>query len=141
MDASDTTSTEPDKRLIVIVESDEAIRNSMAFLLEADDYRVRAFGKGEALLLDPPPFSADAFVIGHQLVDMPGARLLKQLRDAGARAPALFVASAPSAMTRRAAAALGAAILQKPLLGNALRQALQGCLACAPDSGAAARLP
>lgn len=113
---------------IVIVEADEALRGSLEFVLQANNYAVTSFAQGGGLLAALPTLSADAYVLDHRLPDMSGPDLLKRMREAREAAPAIFIASSVSETLKRQAAALGAPIFDKPLMGDTLRIAVANLL-------------
>ncbi len=115
-------------RKIVVVEADEATRNSLRFALEAEDFSVAAYADGQSLLDDPDWFGADAFILDHHLPDMTGPELLRRLRGKAAWGPALFLAGRITPALRQASAVLDAPILDKPLIGDALSAGLAGLL-------------
>jgi DNA-binding response OmpR family regulator len=59
-------------------------------------------------------------VIDQNLPDLSGVELLGRLRARGVAAPAVIITTAPSAALVRQTAAVGAAIVEKPLLDEAL---------------------
>ena len=118
-------------RKIVVAEADDATRSSLRFALEAEGHAVSVFGDATSLLDAPESFAAAAYILDHHLPDMSGPELLERLRDRGATAPAMFLAGRVSPFLRRAADALGAPILYKPLIGNALDVALTDLLTTA----------
>ena len=120
-----TSSSPASNRHIVVAEADEAIRNSLMFALQAEGYRVSAYADGAALLADPESANADGFILDHHLPDMDGLDLLQRLRHGDAQAPALFLAGRTAPAFRRSAETLGAFILDKPLIGDALNAGLR----------------
>lgn len=112
-------------RRIIVAEADEAIRNSLQFALRAEGYDVSVFADGAALLAAPGAAGADAYILDHHLPDMDGIYLLSRLRDTRAAGPALFLAGRATPAFRRSAAALGATVLDKPLIGDALNAGLR----------------
>jgi DNA-binding response OmpR family regulator len=115
-------------RRIIVAEADEAIRNSLQFALRAEGYDVSVFADGTALLAAPDAAGADAYILDHQLPDMDGIHLLSRLRATRASGPALFLAGRATPAFRRSAAALGATVLDKPLIGDALNAGLRDLL-------------
>ena len=115
--------------LVYVVDDDDAVRRALAFALDLEGFAVESCASAEALLgLDLPP--AGAFlVIDERLPGMTGLEALKRLRSRGVRLPAVFVTSHPTASFRTAAAAAGTPILEKPLLGETLVQAIREGLA------------
>jgi len=107
-------------RLIAVVEDDKAVLNSLQFALEAEGYAVCAFESCADALTSPSIGGAECLVLDFALPDMDGVELLHVLRNRGLGCPAIIIASNPTARCRREAAASGAPLLEKPLMGEAL---------------------
>jgi FixJ family two-component response regulator len=116
--------------MIVIVDDDPAILNSLRFALEIEGMAVRTYQSGESLLGAEALPATDCLVIDHRLPGMDGLALLDQLRARGAKPPAILITSHPSEAVQRLALAAGMTIVEKPLLGdtliNAIRNAIDG---------------
>jgi two-component system response regulator FixJ len=114
--------------LVWIVEDDEAVASSLAFSLEAHGYRVKTCHTG-AETLEAASSNCCRLVIDYILPDTTGLRLLRRLRAVGLAAPALFITTEPSSWLREQADRAGTPIVEKPLLGDALFDAVHalGC--------------
>jgi FixJ family two-component response regulator len=106
-------------KTVLVVDDDPAVLNSLRFALEIEGYVVATFPGARDVLAAPLP-SAACLVIDHNLPGMNGLELLAELRRLGADGPAVLVTSHPPQILRDRAAAAGLAIIEKPLLGNAL---------------------
>jgi FixJ family two-component response regulator len=122
--------------LILVVDDDPAVCGSLKFSLELEGYRVRTFASAREVLEDPNLASADCLIIDQVLPEVSGLGLLRELRSRGISLPALLITSNPAPLLRDRAAAAGVPIVEKPLLGNALLDAIAGVLAT--RAGAAA---
>lgn len=122
---SDNASGRDGLPTIIIIDDDDAVRDSLAILLEAHGFDVRGFVSSEAYLAAPAT-RAFAVLADHNLPGMSGLELLQQL-VAGADPPRLGLISARmnSAMRARAAA-LGAAAFDKPASTQGLLDWLGG---------------
>jgi two-component system response regulator FixJ len=116
------------KPVVVIVDDDPAVRNALAFSLQAEGFLVRSYASGMELLEDSPNAEAGCLVIDYQLPGMNGLDLLAELRRRHGAAPPLLITTHPSAAVRERAAATGAALVEKPLLGDALFQEIHAVL-------------
>ena len=116
------------KPVVVIVDDDPAVRNALAFSLQAEGFRVRSYASGMELLEDNPTAKTGCLVIDYQLPGMNGLDLLAELRRRQVAAPAILVTTHPSAAVRERAAATGVAVVEKPLLGDALFQEIHAAL-------------
>ena len=106
--------------LVVIVDDDPAIRSSLAFSLQTEGFSVRSYASGTELLGDALTTEASCLVIDYQLPGMNGLDLVAELRRRQVAAPAILITTHPSAAVRERAAATGVAVVEKPLLGDAL---------------------
>ena len=114
--------------VVMVIDDDPAIRNSLAFSLQTEGIVVLAYASG-ADLLAAPVTAARCFVIDYKLPGMNGLDLLAELRRRDVQAPAILITTHPSAAVRQRAAATGTALIEKPLLGDALFQEIKLALA------------
>jgi len=114
--------------LVVIVDDDPAIRSSLAFSLQTEGFLVRSYASGPELLGDDPTAEASCLVVDYQLPGMNGLDLLAELRRRQVAAPAILITTHPSAAVRERAAAIGVALVEKPLLGDALFHEIHAAL-------------
>ena len=120
----DDLSPPPPARAILLVEDDEAVRTSLQFALELEGFTVDAFRTSAAALAHRPS-SCAALIVDYWLPDINGLALLARLRAAGVDAPALLITSNPTTLLRTRAKAVGAIVIEKPLLGDAIIAAVQ----------------
>jgi FixJ family two-component response regulator len=113
--------------VVVIVDDDPAIRNSLAFSLRTEGIAVLAYASGAELLRDVP--ASSCLVIDYKLPEMNGLDLLAELRRRRIATPAILITTDPSAAVRERAAASGTALIEKPLLGDALFAEIRAALA------------
>jgi FixJ family two-component response regulator len=113
---------------VVLVDDDAALRDAVTFSLESAGLRVLAFADAESALAAELPGDV-CFVLDQRLPGLSGLEAFQALRSRGDRRPAIFITSQPKADLRRAAAAGGAPIVEKPLLGDVLLQAVRSVYA------------
>ena len=106
--------------LVILVDDDAAVLAALTFAFETGGYEVEAFADAESLLAAPARACA-CFVVDQHLPGIEGVVLLERMRARGERAPLVLITTNPTAATRRRASAAGAEIVEKPLLGDALR--------------------
>jgi FixJ family two-component response regulator len=116
--------------VVMVVDDDPAIRTSLAFSLQTEGMMVLAYASGADLLAGPVT-GVDCLVIDYKLPGMNGLDLLAELRRRGVLAPAILITTYPSAVVRERAAASGTALIEKPLLGDALFLEIRAALAAA----------
>ena len=119
----------PDLRHVLVVDDDEAVRTSIKFALELEGFEVRAFSGAEALLTDKSIPSRSCLVVDYYMPGMNGLELVARLREREKTLPAVLITS-PDDNLRNQAAALGVIMVDKPMLGspllNAVRAACDG---------------
>lgn len=113
---------EPDSRpVLLIVDDDPEVLKALTFMIDLRGFRVEHFGAArDAIALTGANPGYACLVIDQGLPDHQGLDLLAMLRSRGVTAPAVLVTTAPSADLRRRATVAGAAIVEKPLLDDAL---------------------
>jgi two-component system response regulator FixJ len=110
----------PGKPVVVIVDDDPAVRNSLAFLLQTEGFSVRSYASGAELLNELPFGRTGCIVVDYKLPGMNGLDLVAELRRRELAAPAILITTHPSVAVRAQAAARGIPLVEKPLLGDAL---------------------
>jgi two-component system response regulator FixJ len=107
--------------MVIVVDDDEAVRESLRFLLDIAGYDVLAFESAQAYLdrVDREP--AACMVLDQHMPNTTGLQLLAVLRQSDARLPTALITGSPSPDLVRQATALGATrVLEKPLADDAL---------------------
>lgn len=120
------------KQVVLVVDDDSAVRNSLRFTLEVEGFEVRAYSSAHELLDEDRLPTLSCLVTDYHMPAMNGLELVAQLRGRDVLIPAILVTPDPSENLRSRAAAAGISIVEKPLLGSRLldsiRQAFDGHL-------------
>jgi FixJ family two-component response regulator len=119
----------PAGAVVLVIEDDPAVRNSLQFSLEAEGYVVRIFADVRSLLAETQFPDRGCIVADYFLPDGNGLDLVRVLRERGVALPAILLTSSPSTALRRQAAAARVPIVEKPLLGNALSDEIGAAVA------------
>ena len=99
---------------IVVVDDDDAVRDSLRFFLETVDHPVVAFASGPEFLAYYGSGLA-CLILDHHMPKMAGLQVAEQLRASGSRLPILLVTGLPSPSIVVRAAELGIErVLEKP---------------------------
>ncbi|MFG1399130.1 response regulator transcription factor [Roseixanthobacter pseudopolyaromaticivorans] len=114
--------------VVLLVDDDPAIRSSLKFALELEGFDVRTFAGPEEILAADLP-SRGCIVVDYYLPGQDGLELLGKLKARHVSLPAILITTNPADNVRRRASSAGVAIIEKPLLSNALSDAVRESLA------------
>jgi FixJ family two-component response regulator len=106
-------------RVVAIVDDDDAVRDSVRFLLEMADFIVRTY-ESPARMLANGWRDLGCLVVDQHMPGMTGLEVLAQLRAAGARLPVVLITGSISPDLERRATELGARVMVKPLVEDDL---------------------
>jgi two-component system, LuxR family, response regulator FixJ len=119
----------PAARHVLVVDDDAAVRKSIEFVLELEGYEVHAFSSAEELLIEASIPSPSCLVVDYHMRGINGLDLVARLRERDTALPAVLI-STPNEQLRSRAAASGIPMVDKPMLGghllNAVRAAFGG---------------
>jgi two-component system, LuxR family, response regulator FixJ len=114
--------------VVAVVDDDEAVRESLRFLLDIAGYEVITFDSAQDYLDRVHCRPATCLVVDQHMPNTTGLELLASLRQLGAQLPTALITGSPTSDIVRQATALGVAcVLEKPLVDDALLR----FLACA----------
>src|SRR5262249_35501567 len=106
--------------VVIVVDDDPAVRNSLKFSLEIEGFTVLVYANGAELLSQNIIPACNCLVIDQRLPGISGLDLISTLRGQQIDAPAILITTQPNAPLPRRAAGPNVPIVEKPLLGNAL---------------------
>jgi len=102
--------------LVAVVDDDDAVRDSLRFLLEIAGYAVATFASCAEFLKDAPLGDLTCLVVDQHMPDQTGLQLVGRLRAQGVDLPVALITGSPTPDVLRQAQALGVAkVLEKPL--------------------------
>lgn len=119
----------PQSSTVFIVDDDEAVRDSLRWLLEANGYRVRAYESAERFLAEYDPATVGVLIVDVRMPGMTGLELQEQLIARQATLPIVFVTGhgdVPMAVNTMKKGAVD--FLEKPFNEADLRQIIAGML-------------
>jgi len=108
---------------VFIVDDDEAVRDSLRWLLEANGYRVRSYASAETFLEDYDPNQVGVLIADVRMPGMSGLELQEQLIARKAPLPIVFITGhgdVPMAVTTMKKGAID--FLEKPFNESDLRE-------------------
>lgn len=106
--------------VVIVIDDDLAVRNSLKFSLEVEGFTVRSYATGAELLSAEDLMHSSCFVVDQNMPGMNGLDLIASLRARHLSAPAILITSHPGPPLRERAREAGVPIVEKPLLGNVL---------------------
>lgn len=114
-----------DRRRVLLIEDDEAVRRSLQLLLHWRGFDVLSYEGAKAVLEGGELGDIDVLVTDYRLPDGDGIGVLRALRRAGWGGKAILITAFPSPVLTASARASGFdAVLEKPLRQHELVGAL-----------------
>jgi two-component system, LuxR family, response regulator FixJ len=101
---------------VAVVDDDDAVRDSLEFLLEIAGYPVTTYASAAQFLNQAPLDDLRCLVVDQHMPDLTGLQMIARLRGQGISLPVALITGSPSADVLRLAQELGVAlVLEKPL--------------------------
>ena len=115
---------------IAIVDDDQAVRDSLRFLLEGAGHHIDTYESAARFLAEAEPARIACLVLDQQMPEVSGLELLAQLRSRGVELPVFLMVSTSAAAVSRRARELGVLdVLEKPLAADELLPRLGAVIA------------
>ena len=118
--------------LVYVVDDDEAVRDSLKWLLEGNHYQVACFARAEDFLVRYDPARIGCLILDVRMPGMSGLELQEELSVRGANLPILFITGhgdVPMAVTVMKKGAVD--FIEKPFNEGDLRASVERMLAVA----------
>jgi two-component system response regulator FixJ len=112
--------------IVHIVDDEEAVRNSLAFLLTKAGFTVRVHDSATAFLLAAPSIRNGCLVTDLRMPDISGVELLKRLRELPVRIPSIVITGhgdVPMAVEAMRAGAID--FIEKPFENTVIFEAIK----------------
>ena len=110
------------KGTVYVVDDDEAVRDSLQWLLEGNDYRVRCFDSAESFLARLDPREVACLIVDVRMPGMTGLELQDELQRRNVHMPLVFITGhgdVPMAVNTMKKGAVD--FIEKPFNENVLR--------------------
>ena len=114
--------------VLLVLEGDSAVRDSLKFSLEIEGFDVRAYASPEELLNDNSLPASCCLIIHYHLPTMNGLDVIAKLRERRNLMPALLMTGRPNASIRKRALAAGISVVEKPVRGTELIDCIHNLL-------------
>ena len=109
------------RQIVAVVDDDEAVRESLRFLLETAGFIVATFGSADAFLTTKALNNVACVLLDQHMPNVTGLEALRRLRARLPEIPVALMTGSPTPETTRRALELGATeVLEKPLAEHAL---------------------
>jgi FixJ family two-component response regulator len=117
------------RSVVVLVDDDKAVRDSLKFALELDGLQVHACDSPDSALAYPNMGEASCLVVDYKMPHMDGFALYLAIIARGPCPPAIMItAPLTDTLRQRASAAGFFSILEKPLLNNVLERHVRAAM-------------
>jgi two-component system, LuxR family, response regulator FixJ len=121
--------TESMPRVVHVIDDDEALRESVAFLLRAASFEIKAFPSAQAFLAALPDASLSCVITDVRMPDMSGIELVKRLKELKIDVPVIVVTGHGDVALAVEAMKLGAAdFFEKPFNDDLLVASVRAAL-------------
>jgi two-component system response regulator FixJ len=120
--------------VIVIVEDDSAVRDSLLFALRAEGLTCVEFASAAPLLEGADLPLHACLLVDYGLPDLDGLALIAALRRRGMMQPAILLVTNPPVSVRTQAMASGIPLVEKPLVIEQLLATIAGAVARDPST-------
>ena len=126
----------PDNRIVHIVDDDEAVRQSLAFLLSSAGLAVRLYDSASAFLAGLASVKGGCLITDMRMPDMTGLELLHQLRAKACGLPAIVITGHGDVALAVEAMKAGAVdFIEKPFDQEAILTAVKAALERGGEGG------
>jgi two-component system response regulator FixJ len=119
--------------VVMVIDDDSGVRNSLKFSLEVEGFAVRTFANGTELLNADDLRDCNCFVVDQNMPGINGLELVALLRARHLSAPAILITSHPGSSLRARASEVGVPIVEKPLLNNVLLDKIRDLVGATPS--------
>lgn len=116
------------RRVVVVVDDDHAVRDSMTFSLQIEGFDVRAYASPNDLLTGGDLTDAACLITNYNMPTMNGLEMMATLRERGVTTPGLLITGHCTESMRRRALAVGLTVVEKPFLGKPLFEQIRQAL-------------
>ena len=119
----------PDEPTVFVVDDDQAVRDSLRWLVESVGHRVRTYGSAQAFFDDYDPGQPGCLVLDVRMPGASGIEMQEQLRKSGAMIPIIVITGHADVATAVRAMKAGAVdFIEKPFSDQLLLDHLHRCI-------------
>jgi FixJ family two-component response regulator len=118
--------------LVIVVDDDAAVRNSLKFLLEIDGFAVRTYESAQELVREGDSSDCRCLIVDHEMPHMTGFELVAALRKEGSEIPVILISGNVTPALKTRASNLGVPIIEKALMGDGLIELIRTTIGTKP---------
>ena len=115
--------------LVIVVDDDAAVRNSLKFLLEIDGFAVRTYESAQELVREGDLSDCRCFIVDQDMPHMTGFELVAALRKEGSEVPVILISGDVTPTLKTRASHLGIPVIEKAIVGNGLIELIRTAIA------------
>ena len=105
--------TSKSRHVLVVIEDDSAVRESLKFSLGIEGFEVHAYASPDEFLNDIKRPAFDCLIVDYHLPGTNGLDVLEKLGEKGKAAQAILLTGNPSSNIRRRASSAGVTLIEK----------------------------
>ena len=113
------------KHIILVLDDDSAVTNSLKFVLEVEGFEVRTYADGKELLNAGQLPALGCLIVDYHMPGMNGLEVIAKLRERNDALPAILITARFSPEVRKRAIALGVPVVEKPFMGPQLLECIR----------------
>jgi two-component system, LuxR family, response regulator FixJ len=102
------------RHLLLVLDDDAAVRDSLKFLLEVGGFKVRTFASPEELLQDNQLPDTGCLIVDYQMPAMNGLDVVATLRQRQISMPAVLITAHADTKILERSSAAGVTLIKKP---------------------------
>ena len=118
--------------LVIVVDDDAAVRNSLKFLLEIDGFAVRTYESAQELVRGDNSSDCRCLIVDHEMPHMTGFELVAALRKEGSEVPVILISGNVTPALKTRASNLGVPVIEKAIMGDGLIELIRTTIGTKP---------
>lgn len=118
--------------LVIVVDDDAAVRNSLKFSLEIDGFAVRTYGSADELVRTGDLSDCRCLIVDQNMPHTTGSELVAALRKKGSEVPVILISGNVTPALKTRASNLGIPVIEKAVMGDGLIELIRTTIGTKP---------